>query len=118
MNADDETTDREGDHRRQAAEDLVRHGRDALRAGDRPRARQLLAQAAEYDRDNSEAWLWLSATTDDPDEQEQFLEWAVAANPGNAAARRGLALLTGKLRQADLALTTGTADDHTFRLPL
>jgi DNA-directed RNA polymerase subunit RPC12/RpoP len=103
MNADDETTDREGAHRRQAAEDLVRHGRDALKAGDRPRARQLLAQAAEYDRDNSEAWLWLSATTDDPDEQEQFLEWSVAANPANAAARRGLALLTGKLKQADLA---------------
>jgi predicted RNA-binding Zn-ribbon protein involved in translation (DUF1610 family) len=103
MNAASSSTDREGDHDRQAARDLVQHGRNALKAGERERARQLLVQAAEYDRNNSEAWLWLSATTDDPEEQQQFLEWAVAANPGNAAARRGLALLTGKLKAADLA---------------
>jgi DNA-directed RNA polymerase subunit RPC12/RpoP len=117
MNAADETTDREGEHRRQAAEDLVRHGRDALKAGERTRARQLLAQAAEYDRDNSEAWLWLSATTDDPDEQQQFLEWAVAANPGNAAARRGLALLTGKIKPADLATPEEALAEQAARPP-
>ncbi len=117
MNADDESTDREGNHRRRAADDLVRHGRDALKSGDRTRARQLLAQAAEYDRNNSDAWLWLSATTNDPAEQQQFLEWAVAANPANTAARRGLALLTGKLKQADLAPPEGALAEEPARPP-
>jgi DNA-directed RNA polymerase subunit RPC12/RpoP len=97
MSADPET-----DHRRDAAKELVRHGRAALKAGERERARQLLRQATEYDRDNSDAWLWLSATTNDLGEQKQYLEWALAANPGNAAASRGLGILTGKIKTEDL----------------
>src|SRR5712692_7649342 len=95
--------DPDGDHQREAAKELVRHGREALMAGERDRARQLLLQAADYDRDNSDAWLWLSATTDDPAQQKQYLEWAVAADPGNVAARRGLGILTGQIKVEDLA---------------
>ena len=94
--------DHDGDHRRDAAQDLVRNGRAALKSGERDRARQLLLQATEYDRDNSEAWLWLSATTDDPAEQKHYLEWAVAANPANSAAVRGLGIVTGKIKTVDL----------------
>ena len=94
--------DPDGDHQRQAAQELVRHGREALMAGERARARQLLLQATDYDRDNSDAWLWLTATTDDPAEQKKYLEWAVAADPGNTAARRGLGILTGQLKVEDL----------------
>src|SRR5438270_9148005 len=94
--------DHDGDHRREAARDLVASGRAALKAGERERARALLLQAADYDRDNSEAWLWLSATTADLLEQRQFLEWAVAADPNNVAARRGLGILMGKLKTEDL----------------
>ena len=112
-----ESTDREGQHRRESAKELVQHGRQALKAGERFRARQLLAQAADYDRDNSDAWLWLSATTDDPEEQKQFLEWAVAASPGNAAARRGLALLTGKIKREDLVPDEAAAA-ATFSAPV
>jgi DNA-directed RNA polymerase subunit RPC12/RpoP len=97
------STDHDGDHRRDAAKDLVRVGRAALKAGERDRARQLLLQATDYDRDNSAAWLWLSATTDDLSQQKQYLEWAVAADPNNVAARRGLGILTGKIRTEDLA---------------
>lgn len=96
------SVDPEADHRRDAAKELVRHGRAALKAGERERARQLLLQAVDYDRDNSDAWLWLSATTDDLGEQKQYLEWALAADPGNAAASRGLGILTGKIKTADL----------------
>ncbi len=96
------SVDHDGDHHREAAKELVRNGRAALKAGERARARQLLLQAADYDRDNSEAWLWLSATTDDLAEQKQYLEWALAADPGNAAAVRGLGILTGKIKTADL----------------
>jgi transcription elongation factor Elf1 len=95
--------DPDADHRRQAAKELVRHGREALKAGERERARQLLLEAADYDRDNSDAWLWLSATTDDPAQQKQYLERAVAADPGNAAARQGLGIVTGQIKVEDLA---------------
>jgi hypothetical protein len=96
------STDREKEHRRRSADSLYEHGRQALRDGHRARARQLLEQAVDYNREHSEAWLWLSATTDDPEEQKKFLEWAVAANPGNAAAKRGLGILTGKIKKHDL----------------
>jgi DNA-directed RNA polymerase subunit RPC12/RpoP len=96
------STDREGERRRNNAESLYQHGRMALKHGERARAQQLLLQAVDYDRNHSEAWLWLSATTDDPGEQKKYLEWAIAANPGNAAAKRGLGLLTGKINPADV----------------
>jgi hypothetical protein len=90
----------ESDHQRRqsAAEELYRHARQALRDGERDRAKALLLRAVDHDRGHSEAWLWLSATTDDPIEQRHYLEWALAANPGNAAARRGLGVLTGRMR--------------------
>jgi DNA-directed RNA polymerase subunit RPC12/RpoP len=97
------SADPELDHRRDAAKELVQHGRAALKDGKRERARQLLLQATDYDRDNSDAWLWLSATTNDLGEQKQYLEWALAANPSNGAAIRGLGILTGKIKNEDLA---------------
>jgi DNA-directed RNA polymerase subunit RPC12/RpoP len=80
-----------------AAENLYQHGREALKGGDRERAKQLLLQAVDYDRDHSEAWLWLSATTDDLEEQKHYLEWAIAADPANTAAVRGLGIVLGKI---------------------
>ncbi len=96
------TFDPDGDHSRDKAKDLVRSGRQALKDGDRDRARELLRLAADSDRDNSEAWLWLSATTNDLAEQKQYLEWALAADPSNTAALRGLGILTGKIKTKDL----------------
>ncbi len=94
----------ERDHERRAnsADDLYQHARTALRNGERARGRELLLRAVDYDRNHSEAWLWLSATTDDPKEQQGYLEWAIAADPANTAAKRGLGLLLGKINQADL----------------
>ncbi|MCC7360901.1 MAG: hypothetical protein IT317_15570 [Anaerolineales bacterium] len=97
------TLDRDAERRQRAAEDLYRHGRAALAAHERDRAHALLQQAVDYDRGHSQAWLWLTATTDDPAEQKQYLDWAIAADPGNTAARRGLGLLTGQIKAADLA---------------
>jgi tetratricopeptide (TPR) repeat protein len=99
--------DPEGDHRRRAAQDLFMMGRAFVKSGDRAQARQLLKQAVDKDPDHDQAWLWLSAATDDPAEQKQYLEWAVAANPANAQARRGLAILTGKLNPKDIAPSSG-----------
>ncbi len=96
------TLDPDSDRNRERAKDLVRSGRQALKAGERDHARELLRLATECDRDNSDAWLWLSATTDDLAEQKQYLEWAVAADPGNTAAIRGLGIITGKIKTMDL----------------
>jgi len=76
-------------HKREQAGELFRLARTSIRVGDRDDGRRLLLQAVEYDREHSDAWLWLSATTEDPAEQIKYLEWAVAADPANAQARRG-----------------------------
>lgn len=94
--------DRLGDHRRQQAQDLFRLGRTCVKTGDKAQGRELLLKAVEYDRDLADAWVWLTATTGDRAEQQKYLEWAVAAEPSHAQARRGLALLTGQLKAADI----------------
>jgi DNA-directed RNA polymerase subunit RPC12/RpoP len=93
-------------------EQLVHAGIAAVKGGERQQARSLLFKAAEMKPTDPDVWLWLSATTDDPDEQRDFLEHAVAADPGNAAARRGLVLLSGKLDPADVLKEGQTVDPH------
>jgi DNA-directed RNA polymerase subunit RPC12/RpoP len=88
--------------RREAAEQRFRLGRIAVKEGRLAEARDLLQRAVEIDREHSDAWLWLSATTNDPLEQKKYLEWALAANPANPEARRGLAILQGRLNPKDL----------------
>jgi len=76
---------------------LLRDGITAVKTDSRRLARSLLNQATLLNPGDARAWLWLTETTDDLDEKREYLEKSVAANPGNVAARRGLALLTGKL---------------------
>jgi len=81
------------DHYRQ----VLSAGIGAVKAGDLEQARTLLQKAAEIKPTDPQPWLWLSATTDKPEEQRDYLEYALAADPNNGAARRGLAILSGKL---------------------
>lgn len=69
----------------------------ATKSGDFAEARRLLRKAAEMHPTDPQPWLWLSATTQNPKEQKEYLEYALAADPNNGAARRGLAILSGKL---------------------
>lgn len=80
-----------------AYEQLVTDGINAAKAGLREQARKYLERAARYRKPDARPWIWLSATTDDPAEQKKYLEYAVAADPSNTAARRGLVMLSGKL---------------------
>ncbi len=80
-------------------ENLVREGIIAARGGRTKVARQLLERAARTNPRDARAWLWLSATTDDPVRQQDYLEKAVAADPANVAARKGLAMLQEKIDQ-------------------
>lgn len=65
-------------------------------------AQTLLNRALLLNSADARPYLWLSTTTDDPEEQREYLEKAVAADPTNAAARRGLAMLTGKIHPSRL----------------
>lgn len=69
----------------------------AVKAGDRQQAQLLLKKAAEMKSTDPQPWLWLSATTDDLAERREYLEYALAADPNNGAARRGLIFLSEKL---------------------
>lgn len=50
----------------------------------------------------STAWLWLSQIEDDPKKKRDCLEYVLAFDPANGAARRGLALLDGRLKAEEL----------------
>jgi hypothetical protein len=74
-----------------AANDLLREGIAAAKAGQREHARDLLMRVVEQDEENALAWLWLSGVVDSLDDREICLENVLALDPDNDAARRGLA---------------------------
>jgi DNA-directed RNA polymerase subunit RPC12/RpoP len=90
------------DHEDQHFEELLRYGITALKGGDRAQARRWLTKATLISLSDARPWLWLSGTTDDPAEQRDYLEKAVAADPSNASARRGLVMLSEKLDKSRL----------------
>lgn len=83
-------------------EQLIQDGIIAVKNGNRTLAKKLLDQAALINSTDSRIWIWLSATTDDLHERRNYLERAVAIDPSNATAKRGLLLIDEKLDQAHL----------------
>lgn len=81
----------------QEFEVLLREAIAALKGGNRQQARRLLGRAARIHGTDARVWVYLSGTTDDVAEQRTYLEKAVAADPSNASARRGLVMLSEKL---------------------
>jgi tetratricopeptide (TPR) repeat protein len=65
----------------------------AARAGDRARAREILARLLRSDSANAEYWVWMSAVVDTPRERIYCLESALDIDPTNRAALRGLVVL-------------------------
>jgi DNA-directed RNA polymerase subunit RPC12/RpoP len=85
-----------------AYEQLVSSGIMAAKDGRRADAISLLNKAVDYHKPDARPWIWLSATTANPQQQREYLEKAVAAEPSNATARRGLVMLSDKLDKARL----------------
>lgn len=81
---------------------LIQDGILAVKNGNRALAKRLLDQAALINNADPRIWIWLSATTDDMEERRVYLEHAVALDPSNAMAKKGLLIVTGKLEQARL----------------
>jgi len=97
--------------RQRQFEEYLRDGITAVKSGQRKLALSLLNRAIYLNNGDARPYIWLSATTDDPKEQIEHLERAVAIDPTNAAARRGLALLTGKIDRSRL-MAEGQGIDH------
>ena len=83
-------------------EQLVQQGIAATRSGQHEQAHQLLRQAVHHAPDNEQAWLWLSGV--EPTDQGKIaaLQNVLRINPNNAAAQRGINLLT-KPKDLDFA---------------
>ncbi|HIP72887.1 MAG TPA: hypothetical protein EYH05_16025, partial [Anaerolineae bacterium] len=82
---------------------LLGMGRSAAKAGDKDEAFYYLEwalQANPTDEQGAHIWVWLSQIYDRPEDKRVCLEQAIALHPTNPLARRGLALLDGRL-QAD-----------------
>ena len=88
-------------------EQLLHDGILAVKTERRALAQRLLQQAIQMNGADSRPYLWLADTTDDPGEQRDYLEQAVACDPNDVSARRKLALLSGKL-DATQVLPEGT----------
>lgn len=106
--------------------EFEQHLQDAIHAiknGDRALAKRLLDQAALMNSGDARVWVWLSATTDDFNERRSYLERAIAADPSNATAKRGLMMLTEKLDKSRLMAegeayvpqTTSSPEDATIK---
>jgi tetratricopeptide (TPR) repeat protein len=72
---------------------MLRQAIEALRTGDRARARDLLTRLLKADQKNADCWVWLSAAVDSLKERLYCLQTALQLDPQNAAAKRGLLLL-------------------------
>ncbi len=65
---------------------------DAIRGGQRDRARDLLTRLLKTEQDNPEYWLWMSSVVDTPKEQIYCLQKVLHLDPQNQMARRGLTI--------------------------
>jgi len=66
---------------------------DALREGDKAKAKDLLTQLLKTDQNNPTYWIWLSAAVESTKERVYCLKTAHQLDPENATAKRGLVLL-------------------------
>jgi len=88
------------------AQDLLTRGIAAAKAKEKDEARfylEWVLRRGDADREQTEsALLWLSEVVDDPAQKCECLEQILLLNPGHPLARRGLAILQGRLKPQDV----------------
>ena len=67
-------------------DNYLQEGIAAAKAGDKPRAFDLLTRASENPATSEQAWLWLSSVVKDDEERLFCLNNVLRINPANAAA--------------------------------
>ncbi len=66
---------------------------DALKQGDKARAKDVLTRLLKTDQNNVTYWIWMSASVDTAKERIYCLQTALKLDPENGIAKRGLILL-------------------------
>ncbi len=89
---------------------MVREGISAYRAGNKEEARTLLLRAVEIDQYNEQAWLWLSAVVETPEEQRTCLENVMTINPNSERAKQGIDMLDQKFGSSPKVSPTQAED--------
>ncbi|MBN8580338.1 MAG: hypothetical protein J0L96_06665, partial [Anaerolineae bacterium] len=82
-----------GELKEQNNDTIFQDAVDALRHGDKPRAKELLTLLLKTNQNNATYWIWLSAAMDTPKERIYCLQTALKLDPENTTAKRGLILL-------------------------
>lgn len=72
------------------ADNLLKEGIAAVKAGQRARARALLQRVLRQCPNDATTWLWLSGAVETDDERRECLENALAIDPNNPHALKGL----------------------------
>ena len=75
-----------------ADDEVFQEAVDALREGNKTRAREILTDLLKTDQNNATYWVWMSSTVDTTKERIYCLQTAFKLDPENAAAKRGLIL--------------------------
>src|SRR5258708_15743796 len=75
----------------------------ALKDGQRLRAKDLLTRLIKADQSKPDYWLWMSAAVDSEKEQVFCLQNVLKLDPNSVTARRGLVVL-GAMRPEDAGL--------------
>ena len=76
-----------------AEDTLFQDAVDALKQGDKARAKEVLTRLLKTDQNNVTYWVWMSASVDTAKERIYCLQTALKLDPENGIAKRGLILL-------------------------
>ena len=76
-----------------AEDTLFQDAVEALRLGNKARAKELLTLLLKTEQTNATYWVWMSAAVDNPKERIYCLQTALKLDPENTTAKRGLILL-------------------------
>ena len=79
---------------------MLREAIDAIHAGQRVRARDLLTRLLRADQSNPTYWLWMSSVVDSSKERIYCLQTVLRYDPENKAAQQGL-IIAGALQAND-----------------
>jgi hypothetical protein len=77
-------------------DNYLQQGIMAAKAGDKPRAFDLLTRASEIPETSEQAWLWLSSVVKDDSERLFCLDHVLRINPNHVNAKRGAAMFRQK----------------------
>lgn len=75
---------------------MIKDGIRLYKAGKKAEARAVWEKVTELDQYSEQAWLWLSAVVETPEDQRTCLENVLFINPNNANAKKGLETLDAK----------------------